>query len=75
MIIEIEIFRQIPESYFDQFGFEDKFPEEELQLFKEAFTFFDREGDGTMASEGDQLLMKVINIISTIETWDLLLDL
>lgn len=36
----------------DQYGFEDKFSEEELRAFKEAFVFFDREGDGTMATDG-----------------------
>ena len=37
----------------DQYGFEDKFSDDEIKLFKEAFMFFDRNGDGTMRNDGE----------------------
>jgi hypothetical protein len=40
---------------------EDKFNEEEIRAFKEAFMFFDREGDGTMAIEG--IIYQILLII------------
>jgi len=33
------------------FQFEDKFTDIELEKFKEAFIFFDRDGDGTIKTE------------------------
>jgi hypothetical protein len=43
---------KIPEGYFDPHYIEEKFTEEEVQAFKEAFLFFDREANGVISLEG-----------------------
>jgi Ca2+-binding EF-hand superfamily protein len=40
------------------YAFEDKFTDIELEKFKEAFIFFDRDGDGTMKSEDVGLALR-----------------
>ena len=42
----------------DQYGFEDKFSDDEIKLFKEAFMFFDRNGDGTVTFKEWQAYLK-----------------
>jgi len=47
----------------DQYGFEDKFSDDEIKVFKEAFMFFDRNGNGTMKNEGYFTIIGGIEII------------
>ena len=43
--------------------FEDKFTDIELEKFKEAFIFFDRNGDGTMKADEVSLAMRAMGAL------------
>lgn len=45
------------------YSFEDKFTDIELEKFKEAFIFFDRNGDGTMKAEDVGLAMRAMGAL------------
>lgn len=45
------------------YTFEDKFTDIELEKFKEAFIFFDRNGDGTMKSDDVVLAMRAMGAL------------
>eukprot|EP01017_Pseudomicrothorax_dubius_P010089 TRINITY_DN13561_c0_g1_i4.p1 TRINITY_DN13561_c0_g1~~TRINITY_DN13561_c0_g1_i4.p1 ORF type:complete len:214 (+),score=63.56 TRINITY_DN13561_c0_g1_i4:34-675(+) len=64
---------KISEVFLDQYGFEDKFSEEELKAFKESFVFFDRDGDGTMATEDLALALRSLGfLVTNLEVKDLI---
>jgi calmodulin len=48
-----------------QYSFEDKFTDIELEKFKEAFIFFDRNGDGTMSADDVCLAMRAMGALVT----------
>jgi len=56
---------QISQGYFDPHQVEEKFSEDEIQAFKEAFVFFDREGDGTINLEDLGLALRSLGFIVT----------
>jgi len=56
---------QISQGYFDPHQVEEKFSEDEIQAFKEAFVFFDREGDGTINFEDLGLALRSLGFIVT----------
>ena len=45
------------------YAFEDKFTDIELEKFKEAFIFFDRDGDGTMKADDLGLAMRAMGAL------------
>ena len=47
------------------YAFEDRFTDIELEKFKEAFVFFDRQGDGTMSSSDVILAMRAMGALVT----------
>lgn len=47
------------------YAFEDKFTDLELEKFKEAFIFFDRNGDGTMKNEDLGLALRSMGALVT----------
>ncbi len=57
--------KKISQGYFDPHQIEEKFNEDEIQDFKQAFTFFDREGDGTINLEDLGLALRSLGFIVT----------
>jgi Ca2+-binding EF-hand superfamily protein len=49
----------------DMYQFEDRFTDIELEKFKQAFIFFDRDGDGTMACDDVCLAMRAMGALVT----------
>ena len=49
----------------DMYQFEDRFTDIELEKFKQAFIFFDRDGDGTMSCEDVCLAMRAMGALVT----------
>ena len=47
------------------YQFEDRFTDIELEKFKQAFVFFDRDGDGTMACDDVCLAMRAMGALAT----------
>ena len=47
------------------YQFEDRFTDIELEKFKQAFVFFDRDGDGTMSSDDVCLAMRALGALVT----------
>ena len=47
------------------YQFEDRFTDLELEKFKQAFIFFDRDGDGTMACDDVPLAMRSMGALVT----------
>ena len=55
------------------YTFEDKFTDIELEKFKEAFVFFDRDGDGTIKSDDVGLAMRSMGALISNQEVKLLL--
>ena len=47
------------------YAFEEKFTDIELEKFKEAFIFFDRDGDGTIKGEDVGLALRSMGALVT----------
>lgn len=55
------------------FDYREKFSELEIEKFREAFTFFDRQGDGTMKTESVGLAMRSMGALVTAKEIKLLI--
>ena len=55
------------------YAFEDKFTDVELEKFREAFLFFDRDGDGTISNDDVPLALRAMGALVSNEEVDQLL--
>lgn len=56
---------EVSKGFADQYAIEEKFSEDEIRTFKEAFLFFDTDGDGTMPLAELNLALRAMGFIVT----------